>query len=74
MTTLQAIRLPKDIIESAQQYGKIFSRSAPKQISYWIKIGKLAEENPDIPFSMLQDILLGLEEVKNKQTTEYSFG
>ena len=74
MATLQAVRLPKEIIDSAQKYGKVFSRTVPKQISYWVTIGKLAEENPDIPFSMLQDLLFGLEEVKNNETTEYSFG
>ncbi|NQW85022.1 MAG: hypothetical protein HQ450_13845, partial [Alcaligenaceae bacterium] len=34
----------------------------PKQIEYWSQIGKIAEENPDLPFFMIRDILIADQE------------
>jgi len=43
------------------------------QVEYWAKIGRIAEDNPDLPFSFIREILLAKEEVKNKKE-EYVFG
>jgi hypothetical protein len=43
----------------------------PKQIEYWSRIGKIAEENPDLPFAMIRDILIAEQE---EATSEYRFG
>jgi len=40
-------------------------------LSTWSKIGKIAEENPDLPFSMICDILVADQEA---QDGEYIFG
>jgi hypothetical protein len=32
------------------------------QIEYWSRIGKIAEENPDLPFFMILDILIADQE------------
>jgi hypothetical protein len=34
----------------------------------------VAEENPDLPISMLQDMLVSLEEVKAGNLSAYQFG
>jgi len=39
----------------------VFS-SVPKQIEYWSRIGKIAEENPDLPFFMILEILIADQE------------
>ena len=57
-----AIKLSDELIEDARRYGDVFSRSAPKQIEYWSHIGKIAEENPDLPFSMIREILIADQE------------
>jgi hypothetical protein len=36
--------------------------SVPKQIEYWSRIGKIAEENPDLPFFMILEILIADQE------------
>lgn len=46
-------------------------RSVPKQIKYWSRIGKIAEENPDLPFAMIQNILIAEQA---KTAGEYRFG
>jgi hypothetical protein len=48
-------------------------RSTSGQIEYWAKIGQLAEENPDLPFSFIQDISMGLKEAKSSVLEPYSF-
>lgn len=37
-------------------------RSVPKQIEYWSRIGKIAEENPGLTFAMIRDILIAEQE------------
>lgn len=70
----RAIKLSDELVEDAAVYGKALHRSPPKQIEYWARLGKLAEENPDLPMSFLLDTLVGLEETKAGQVMEYEFG
>ena len=56
------IKLPDQLIADARRYGKIYSRSAPKQIEFWSKIGRIAEDNPDLPYEFIKDILIAQDE------------
>lgn len=67
----QAIKLSDELLESAKQYAEAYSRSVPKQIEYWSKIGRIAEENPDLPFTIIKDILLGKREAENGELSIY---
>lgn len=66
-----AIRISDDLINLARKVSKAENRSLTGQIEYWAKIGKLAEENPDLPFKLLREILYGLNEVKSGEFSEY---
>lgn len=68
-----AIKLSDDLVQDAKTYGKAMKRSATGQIEYWARVGKLAEENPDLPFSFIRDTMIGLEEVKAGKLTDYRF-
>ena len=68
------IKLSDHIVDEARRYGAVYSRSTPKQIEYWLTIGKIAEENPDLPYSFIKDILLAKAEADDKATTPYAFG
>jgi hypothetical protein len=70
----QTVKLPTEVIKEAKRYGAVYSRSLPRQIEHWFKIGKLAEENPDLPYAFLKDILLGLEESVSTEVKPYSLG
>ena len=59
MTT---INLPDELVAEAKKYANVYSRSTPKQIEYWAKIGKIAEENPDLPYDFIKDVLLAMDE------------
>lgn len=65
------VKLSEALVESAKRYGTIEHRSVPKQIEYWSKIGKIAAENPDLPFSVIRDILIADQE---EPVGEYQFG
>ncbi len=64
------VKLSEELVGEAKRYGRIHHRSLPKQIEYWSHMGKIAEENPDLPFSMIKDILIAREE---GATEEYVF-
>ena len=71
---MATIKLSDELISEARRYADTFSRSIPKQIEYWSRIGKIAEENPDLPYSFIKDILLSKQEMKDQQSTTYEFG
>ncbi len=70
MTT---VNLSNDLVENAKRYAAAFSRSTPKQIEHWAKIGKIAEENPDLPYEFIQDILLSLQQVEDGDVEPFEF-
>jgi hypothetical protein len=70
----QAIKLSDQLIEDARVNGKAQQRSAPKQIEYWARMGKIADENPDLPLSFIKGTLTGIEEIKVGEVSEYEFG
>lgn len=65
------VKLSDALVENAKRYGGIEHRSVPKQIEYWSQIGKIAAENPDLPYSVIREILLADEEAP---VGEYRFG
>ena len=67
------IKLPDELIAEAKKYANVYSRSTPKQIEYWSRIGKIAEENPDMPYNLIKDILIAKEEAQNGDVTPYQF-
>lgn len=70
---MPVVNLSQKLVDNAKIQSKALHRSIPKQIEHWSTIGKIAEENPDLPYSFITGILLGLEESKAGQKTEYSF-
>ncbi len=69
-----SVNLDNELVNSARSYSTVQSRSVPKQIEHWAKIGRIAEENPDLTYADIKGILLGLEDVKNGQLKEYHPG
>ena len=65
------VKLSETLVEQAKHYAVIEHRSVPKQIEYWSQIGKIAVENPDLPFAMIRDILIADQEAP---VGEYQFG
>ena len=72
MTT--AVRVSNKLLKEAKLYSKLDNRSVRGQIEHWAMIGKCAEENPDLTYSLIKDILTGLAELEAGESSEYTFG
>jgi hypothetical protein len=73
VTMNTAVRLSEAMVMQAKICSKAMNRSVAKQIEYWAKIGKVAEENPDLPYSFIKEILLGQQEAASHQLEPYQF-
>lgn len=69
-----AVRISEELISNAQKISRIDHRSVTGQIEHWARIGKCSEENPDLPYSLIKEMLIGVEELENGEKTEYKFG
>lgn len=65
------VKMSEFLVNQAKRYAVIEHRSVPKQIEYWSRIGKIAQDNPDLPFAMIRDILIADQE---EPIGEYEFG
>lgn len=70
----QPVKINGHLLESAKIASRIQSRSMSKQIEHWAKIGKIAEENPDLPFNIIKDLLQGIAEIEAGQEFDYETG
>ena len=59
-----AIRISEELIGDAKKFSRIDHRSLTGQIEHWARIGKCAEENPDLPYTLIKEILIGIEELE----------
>lgn len=69
-----AIKISKEIADEAKISAKVSRRSMAGQVEYWAFIGKIAEDNPDLSFLVIKDILLGRQQLKEQLGTPYIFG
>lgn len=72
MTT--AVRVSQELVRKAKIYSKIDKRSVTGQIEHWARIGKCAEDNPDLTYSLIREILIGLVELEQGESSLYKFG
>ncbi len=68
------VKLSDELVDEARRYGRVYSRSVPKQIEYWSRIGRIAEENPDCSFAFIKDILMSMQEADDGRLDDYRFG
>lgn len=47
---MAAVKLSEHIVSEAKVISKALNRSVSGQIEHWAKIGRLAEENPDLTY------------------------
>lgn len=69
-----AVRISEELVFEAKKISKVEHRSITGQIEHWARIGKIAEENPDLTYDLIKEILIGIEELESGQKTEYQFG
>ncbi len=69
-----AVRITDELAREAKKFSTIDNRSVTGQIEHWARIGKCAEENPDLTYDLIKDILIGLAELEQGESSEYTFG
>jgi hypothetical protein len=69
-----AVRISEELVNEARKFCRIDYRSLAGQIEHWARIGKCAEENPDLTYSLIKEMLIGLEELDQGEKTEYRLG
>ena len=69
-----AVRVSDKLVKEARLVSAVDNRSVTGQIEHWAKIGKCAEENPELTYSMIKDILIGIEELDQGECSQYEFG
>lgn len=63
-----SVRIKTELIEAARQEAKGEMRTVQGQLEFWIKVGKAALENPELPASFVAEAVLALEESKELAT------
>ncbi len=71
MTT--AVRVSDKLVREARLVSAVDNRSVTGQIEYWAKIGKCSEENPDLTYALIKEIMIGVEELERGESSEYEF-
>ena len=66
-----AVRISEKLVNDAKKFSRIDHRSLTGQIEHWARMGKCAEENPDLTYSLIKDILIGVEELEQGEKSEY---
>jgi hypothetical protein len=69
-----AVRISEELADEAKRFGRIDHRSLAGQIEHWARMGKCAEENPDLSYSLIKELLIGLDELDQGEKTEYRLG
>ena len=69
-----AVRISEELVSDAKKFSRIDHRSLTGQIEHWARMGKCAEENPDLTYSLIKEILIGVEELEQDEKSEYKFG
>jgi len=69
-----AIKLSDKLVGDAKIHAKAEHRTPPKQIEHWAMLGKIAEENPDLPLGFIREVMLSHEEAEQGQLEPYKFG
>jgi hypothetical protein len=64
------VKLSDELVEEAKRIAAIEHRSVPKQIEFYFRIALIAEDNPDLSFSLIREIMKADAE---EATEEYSF-
>jgi len=70
----RAIRVSDELVQEAKIYSEIDKRSITGQIEHWARIGKCAEENPDLTYGLIREILIGISELEQGESSKYNFG
>lgn len=65
------VKLSESLLADARRIAAAEHRSVPRQIEYYFRMALIADENPDLSFSLIREILKADAE---EAAEEYTFG
>jgi hypothetical protein len=74
MSVLTTVRLENTVRRRVEARARAHRRSLSDQMKYYVFLGMLAEENPDLPLAFIRDLLEGKEEAKVGLAVPYEWG
>jgi hypothetical protein len=69
-----SIRLDQELVEKAAIMARAFSRSTSKQIEHWAKIGEIMEDNPELSYEFVRQVIISKAEKEAGKLESYHFG
>ena len=68
------VRISDELANDAKHRSKVEQRSMTAQLEYWAKIGKAAEDNPELPLAVIKETMVACSGVEGSQGGEYVLG
>jgi hypothetical protein len=68
------VRISDELANVDRHRSKVEQRSMTAQLEYWVKIGMAGEDNPNMTFALLKEIMIARSEIESSQGEEYVFG
>ena len=68
------VRVSEKLVQEARLFSAVDNRSLTGQIEHWARVGKCSEENPDLTYNLIKEVLIGLEELNQGESSEYKIG
>ena len=66
-----SVRLDDEFVKHARVHAEAESRSVPKQIEYWAKVGQMMMDNPDLSYEFVHEALLATSEMNQGLVKRY---
>jgi hypothetical protein len=63
-----SVRIDETIIEEARVAADVEHRTLQAQLELWIKVGRTAIENPDLPGDFIESLLIAKQEPRDQVT------
>ena len=60
MAETASIRISKELVDQAREVADAEYRTVQGQIEFWIRVGRAALDNPDLPAEFIAETLLSL--------------
>jgi len=70
----ESIRLDGALVGKARIIGNALSRSPAKQIEHWAKIGRMMEDNAELPYEFIKNAVIAKAEKEAGELEVYNFG
>ena len=65
------VKFSEKLVQETCCHDSVFGDSMEKQIEHRLRIGKIAEENPNLSYNFIKDILIAKQDVKGAEVLPY---